>query len=111
MVVQQATIALGAVVQLFVLLIGLAAAGFVFTRSRAAGVVFGVGVLVAGAGVLARAGLDLAFTFGVGVDSQAVIAGGTLVVSLIEGLGVLGLVVAACVGPAPHRDGDDEEDA
>lgn len=106
MIVDVIGVIVAALPSALVLLIGLGVAGFVFTRSRAAGAVAGVGVLAVAAALLTAVVGDIALGFVAanGVDPVLFGAVEMLLVFALEAVGVLALLVAAALGPAPHRE-------
>ncbi|MCB9689296.1 MAG: hypothetical protein H6738_09770 [Alphaproteobacteria bacterium] len=96
----------GALAPGLVLLLALGGALFVMRKSRAAGVLLILGVLDLGFGLL----LDIVVPAGLNyaqVGVPMVFTGWSLVRALIRGFGILMMLVAACVGPAPARDEED----
>jgi hypothetical protein len=95
-----------------VLLVGLGLAGLVFARSSpAAGGVLAAGVVILGGGELLGAVGDIALSTPLmwSMDPSMVelfARGLSLAVALVRALGIVGILAAACVGPAPVRDGD-----
>lgn len=98
--------AAGALAPGLVMLLGLGGAAFVFRKSKGAGVVLVLAMLVLGLelflAVLAPAGLAMA-----GMQGTLVSTLWYALSALMRGFGVLLCVVAACVGPAPARDEED----
>lgn len=97
----------GALAPGFVLLLALGGALLVMRKSRAAGALLLLAVLDLGLGVL----LDIVVPTGLNyaqIGAPMVFLGWRLARALIRGFGILLMLVAACVGPAPAR--DDEED-
>ncbi|MCA9490043.1 MAG: hypothetical protein KC621_08970 [Myxococcales bacterium] len=98
---------IGALAPGLVLLLALGGALFVMRKSKAAGALMILGVLDLGLGLL----LDIVVPTGMNwaqVAGPMLLLGWQLVRALIRGFGILLMLVAASVGPAPAR--DDEED-
>jgi hypothetical protein len=108
MVVPILSVLLAAAPALLVLLVGLGAAVWVWLRSPAAGVGLGVGIVVLGLaegiGAVGDILLNTPLLWSLdGATLQLISSGLWISVTLVRGLGVLGLLAAACVGPAPMR--------
>lgn len=85
-----------------VLMVGLGAAGWLYTRFPPAGIALGLGIGAVGLSLVLGVGADTLLMFGpsFGVDLTGLGTAMWLAIGTVHGLGVVGMLVAACLGPA-----------
>jgi hypothetical protein len=106
MVLDLLGVIVGATPEALVLLLGLGAAGFVATRSMSAGAILALAVLTLAGALLFDVAVDVTLTtMGTfGVDPLVIGVATSLTSATLHGAGVLALLLAACLGPAPARE-------